>query len=420
VLLAVWDSMSSPLSRPKASGKQGEGVFLTAGFVVDNDGLSGPGGPSDAVARSGEQPKKKRSATRPMHAAGTKAHVWLEGRLTKSGHPLNLQTVTESLPARMELGHHRSKEGASRATGDAIASEKTSRYSAGSRVQLLQYGDRSKDNTGRFVIRENAIYNDGDGEVRDATGAKGAALKAMRAQQALERVREAALEQGSYFVVLIKRHVQTNNGSLCTRAAFTEFLDLLHVGLSHQLKAALLNHYYEYAKGGMNAEKFVEDLGGEKFLNEIRRRQRHADTADTLEAPQHMPEKDDYQDPTGTGSSKIVFFAGFLVCPIWCIAWVWINSKRPSTRRYARISIFLSFLVFLGAVVGAAIYFERAAQASRMGNCPRFHAVLIRLRLAGPSANLIAMAGKSRQDYDMQFNFKRPLFSKVLYIVRFI
>jgi hypothetical protein len=403
--------MSSPLSRPKASGKQGDGVVLTAGFIVDG---SRPGSSSTAAGRIGEQPKKKLSATRPMHAAGTKAHIWLDGRLTKSGHPLELQTVTESLPARMELGHDRSMEVASR---DAIAPEKRSRYSAGSRVQLLQYGDRSKENTGHIQIKENAIYNDGDGEVRDATGAKGAALKAMRTQQALERVRKEALKQGSYFIVLIKRHVQTNN--VCTRADFTEFLDLLHVGLSNQLKAALLNHYYDYAKGGMNAEKFVQDLGGEKFLNEVRKNQPHADPADALEAPQHMPEKNDYQDATGAGNSKIVFFAGLLVCPIWCIACVWINSKRPSARRYARISICLSILVFLGAVVGVAIYFERSAQASRMGNCPQFHAVLLRLRLAGTSANLMAMAGKSRQDYDSQFNFKRPLFSKVLYVVSF-
>ena len=44
----------------------------------------------------------------------------------------------------------------------------------------------------------------------------------------------------------------------------------------------------------------------------------------------------------------------------------------------------------------------------------RMHAALVSLRLAGPSANLKYMAGAKLDNYDMQFNFKRALYTLYL------
>ena len=37
--------------------------------------------------------------------------------------------------------------------------------------------------------------------------------------------------------------------------------------------------------------------------------------------------------------AQMVFWLGFLICPIWCIGWIWINSKEPASRRRGRCSV---------------------------------------------------------------------------------
>ena len=376
----------------------GEKPYVTAGFVVNEP----------AAGSRGSQPyKKRRGGQRPLHAAGSKAHIWVDGRLRKNGEEINLQTVTENLRARTEIGLDNSMDAASRAAGDA---PRASRFSASSRAQLLHYGDKAVDDVGRVVIGADGIYNDGEYVANIGGREKATAVKAFRTQQALDRIRAFAREHGPYFISLLQRNIKIAQGS-CLRTDFSEFVDLMHLGLPHAQKAALLSYYYKPAKSLVDSAQFVEDLGGDTFLRECRKTSQKLDHKHgVLEAPEHKPEKDDYQDEDGAPwRVKIVCAAGFLVCPLWCIAWVWINSKNSQSRRYARISVGLSILFVVGIIAGLGLYFDQKSKKSSMEHCPQFQAVVLRLRLSGASANLDTMAGTSRLNYETQFNLKRAL-----------
>jgi hypothetical protein len=133
-----------------------------------------------------------------------------------------------------------------------------------------------------------------------------------------------------------------------------------------------------------------------------------------LETPEHIPPPEEYQQDSNGLLQAIVFIIGFCCCPAWCLGWIWINSKRPSSRRFARASVVLSILAIIGLILVVVFVTAGEPVPSDMEHCKSMDACLVSMRLAGPAANLDFMSGPSRQEYDGQFNFKRAVHNIVL------
>jgi hypothetical protein len=113
----------------------------------------------------------------------------------------------------------------------------------------------------------------------------------------------------------------------------------------------------------------------------------------------------DIRESVATTDSKwapqMVFWLGFLICPIWCIGWIWINSKEPASRRRGRCSVLLSLLGMLSAIGVAAFFVIKANNLKEVRHCTASQGLLIAVKVRGPSANLEILG-----DYQVQFQLK--------------
>lgn len=130
-----------------------------------------------------------------------------------------------------------------------------------------------------------------------------------------------------------------------------------------------------------------------------------------LESPEHIPPPEEYTQEKDGMLQAMVFIIGFCCCPAWCLGWIWINSKRPSSRRFARASVVLSILGIVALIVAVVVVTSGEPKYQDMEHCKTMDGCLVSMRLAGPPANLDFMSGPSRKEYDGQFNFKRAVYN---------
>jgi len=89
----------------------------------------------------------------------------------------------------------------------------------------------------------------------------------------------------------------------------------------------------------------------------------------------------------------IVFFAGFICFPIWCIMWQWIRSKNPTTRAYARAGVVMSIVwSIVGIIVFLFIVISRDVMndATTSPHCPNHMGAIVALRASGRDASRAA------------------------------
>jgi len=97
----------------------------------------------------------------------------------------------------------------------------------------------------------------------------------------------------------------------------------------------------------------------------------------------------------------VVFCLGFLICPVWCLGWVWVNSKEVSARRQGRRSVALSVMGCILGLTCAAILLVQPEGAMNARHCEASQGILVALKFRGQSANIAEFGS-----YDTQYNFK--------------
>ncbi len=97
----------------------------------------------------------------------------------------------------------------------------------------------------------------------------------------------------------------------------------------------------------------------------------------------------------------LVFCLGFFICPVWCLGWVWVNSKEVTARRQGRRSVALSFVGCIVGLILAAVLLVQPEGQMNARHCAPSQGLLVSLKFRGRSANMVEFGS-----YGTQYNFK--------------
>lgn len=90
----------------------------------------------------------------------------------------------------------------------------------------------------------------------------------------------------------------------------------------------------------VNYKAFLDEYGGKNayarsMVYKVKRKGKHEKSRkhELPKAPsEHAPSREMAAHHEDKLNAFYVFIAGFLICPIWCVGWAWINSKFPVAK----------------------------------------------------------------------------------------
>lgn len=285
------------------------------------------------------------------------------------------------------------------------------KYSAGTREDLDKYKDFRLKSQGRLVYEENEgiVLVAGTDTNRKDPG---------EAQKSKKKIRHILNQDYGKALLMFRRKDAYRDGTV-SRADFRAVLKDMSAGLTENQTMDViteLNRVSEakgetvkHTEGEISYMNFLDHYGGRKASNKA------SDRAAKLGGkppsflktpPVVVPPKQKGLPPDKTGP-KVVFWLGFCICPVWCLAWIWINSKDPSVQIRARRSIFLSIVSFLGLIILTVVLTASTQKTVRSIHCPTRKGLLVTMKFGGKDADPARFLG----DYANQLKFKVVLFS---------
>lgn len=200
-----------------------------------------------------------------------------------------------------------------------------------------------------------------------------------------------------------------DKSGLIQRHEFEEVLDGFKLGLTIIQKSEILRQYSE--ADTVDYKLFISDHTKPGF-NPIKAAKKGLKEVVLEEPPKRKPSKKQRAMASRDKRAPLlVFLAGWLFCPVWCVAWVWINSKYPRTKSFARASVLLSMIFTLGIIVLAVLLYILADVDVPTGlHCPDIEGVVVAFRMAGDKANKAAFWNRDTGDIENQYRLKRAFF----------
>jgi len=272
-------------------------------------------------------------------------------------------------------------------------------YSARDSEAMYTFTDSAK-------VKQGAYRIENEGMTLEGSGLDPKVQEFRREELRKAKIKLRPFLETEYGLAMVQfRKLDAERDGKLTHNEFKEVIGNFHLGLTPAQLTEVIRTSDPEQSQMIDYGEFCERFGSVKAKMQMHGAKKKS-TPKLKKAPPSIPTDESKGKAAEKLIPEIICIVGFLLCPVWCLGWIWCNSKWPASRWRARFSVTMSVVVgIVGLILIVVLYVIPEASVEYAQQCPQITGTLFALRCTGNNARI-----ERFNDYDSQFRMKVAMY----------